>query len=186
VPRLKFDPDENLREAVQAIDRARLLLYPILEEKVPEAAPKNGGKAEWDGENRVLKFTFPDVPPPLFSRYTDLADYWRGMVARAFFSSGLNERHISFEYAFVLIVIMYSNHAFWDPDNRAIKPIIDAIRRLRLVSDDDWKHVTFMVTGKPGNGSVKTEVYVTDWRNMISILEMLDVKNWRQKSETLT
>ncbi len=172
---------QDLIKVVKAIDDIRLMLYPLVEQTSPEFAPKAGARADWNGE--VLKFTIPDVPPVLFSKYTNLSEHWLGMISHAFFEHEIEA--IRFDAAFCLIVIKAPSKKIWDVDNRAIKPIIDGIRYLRIVPDDNWKHLTYMVTGKIDNGKPETEVYVTGWGNMVNLLVKLGVDSWAKHVRTI-
>lgn len=83
--------------------------------------------------------------------------------------------HLRFEKAFIVIALYLPYSLEWDPDNRAIKYIIDAVRYLRLVETDNWRHVSYAVTAEVDKENPRTEVYVVDWagKNLQTLMEAL-------------
>lgn len=184
MPSIKFNHQKSLHQAIKAIETARLSLYPLIEDsKFPNVSPVNGGKAEWNRKSRVLKFHFADVLSPVFHRYEDTSDHWLGMMAHSFFENecAKNNEEIYFENAFLLIVINFPTHAIWDVDSKSIKPIINGIRYLRIVPDDNWKNLTYMIAGRLEQGRPSTEMYITDWSNMVNLIDKLGVSNWHKR-----
>lgn len=75
--------------------------------------------------------------------------YWTKIMAMA-----LQDCRLSFE-KILLIVDIHAGGA-WDPDNRAIKTLIDGIRYAQLIPDDNAQYLSYMVTGEAKSDDPKT------------------------------
>jgi len=146
------------------LDCEELLLkieHPLEDSFLEVLPPMPGAEARWDG--RVLKFVVPDYPPRVSARGSyerKVRDRWLGAMINAYTEADL---HLRFEKAFIVIALYLPYSLEWDPDNRTIKHIINAIRYLRLVETDSWRHVSYAVVGEVDKANPRTEVYVFEW-----------------------
>lgn len=110
-------------------------------------------------ENGILHITINECLPRLRDTKGSarIRNHWLGMIRRSL--AGIN---ISFKHALCLIVVYAPTPILWDADNRAVKFIVDAVRYCRLVQDDTWNYISFMVTGELDSEHPRTEIYIAE------------------------
>lgn len=110
-------------------------------------------------EKDVLKITVNECLPCIcnLKGAVRIRNHWLGMIRKAL--AGIN---IRFTHALCVIIIYAPSPAVWDADNRAVKFIIDAMRYCRIVPDDTWDNLSYMVTGIADQKRPRTEVYVVE------------------------
>lgn len=110
-----------------------------------------------------------------------IRNYWLGMMRRAL--SGINA---VFKHALCLIIVYAPSTSVWDPDNRAVKFIIDGLRYNRLIPDDSWDYISYLVTGRPDSEHPRTEVYVIDaGKNYIENIQNMVISNHNMATQTV-
>ncbi len=70
---------------------------------------------------------------------------------------------LQYEKAFVLVNCKYPKGSLFHINNRAYKPIFDAVNRAEIIPDDESKYMGFMVNGIPGEGDFRTDIFVADY-----------------------
>lgn len=125
-----------------------------------EVADVPGAAAEV--ENGVLHISVMECLPRVCDTKgaARLRNHWLGLIRKAL--AGIN---ISFKHALCVILIYAPSSFLWDVDNRAIKFILDALRYCRVIPDDTWNNLSYLVTGLAGVVDPKTEIYVIEMGN---------------------
>jgi hypothetical protein len=109
------------------------------EERFPqqyEYPPLRGIEVSW--KDGTLKFRIPECPSTVRKIGRIERERWIMGMVEAYQRTGLNLR---FACVHVRIAIFLPAEYQWDPDNRALKPIMDALPYLKLVQDDRWNFV---------------------------------------------
>jgi len=119
----------------------------------------------WDG--KILRFTINDYPPRTNSlrksTYDKVRELWQGYIIQAYRNSELN---LKFGNAHCLIKMYLPNKIIgWDVDNRTTSFIINALRYIHLIKDDDYTHLSYSVIGKISE-KPKTEVSVCECQDI--------------------
>ncbi|MEK5217734.1 hypothetical protein [Psychrobacillus sp. FSL H8-0487] len=79
------------------------------------------------------------------------------------------------EKVFVLIKQHFPNNIVRDLDNQFHSFIFNALRSTKTVSEDNWKKLSYMEEGILSlDGNTKTEIFVCDKTNMVSLLQYLE------------
>lgn len=60
-----------------------------------------------------------------------------------------SENFYVFDRAFMLIIHYFSDNRIRDVDNFVYKPIIDCIKKTRIIKDDDFKNLALTTVGQP-------------------------------------
>lgn len=124
-----------------------------------------GADVTWDGT--VLRFVIPECPPHNKSITNNLREEleskWIGYMRYAYYKTDYT---IQFNKAMCFIVMYLPHHQPWDTDNRAVSYIINGIRYLRLIKDDDSKHLAYAVIGERSMEKPRTEIYLTEYINI--------------------
>jgi len=122
-------------------------------------------EATFDG--KTLRITVKDLPP----RKTEVKNsstrvpnrllkaYWMGNIVSAI--KKLNQK-VKFNKALCIIKLISPTHKNWDVDNRAVSYILNALRISEVISGDDWKSVSLLLTGDQGNDP-RTEITVLEY-----------------------
>ncbi|WP_157052515.1 RusA family crossover junction endodeoxyribonuclease [Ornithinibacillus contaminans] len=74
-----------------------------------------------------------------------------------------------FDKAFMTIIHYFPDNRSRDLDNNYYKPIIDSIRKARIIEDDSWQNVSLLTLGDLADKE-KIEVYVTPHEYAIEFL----------------
>lgn len=168
--------EDVIRQVYQAIELARLKLQPLVLEDMGDEVNGPGvpGGIAWEEENSVW-CVLPDSPPILkgasFHMQKEIRNRWRDWITYAIHHAEIKKR---FQHAVVLIKIYNPMPFQWDTDNRSIHAMINALRLSRLVEDDSWQHLSYMVTGQRDKGPPGTEIVMVergDWACLIRALE---------------
>ena len=53
-----------------------------------------------------------------------------------------------------------------DNENKGVKHVLDIIANMRIVKDDSWQYLSYMVETKVGGTRPITEIYVIDWKKI--------------------
>lgn len=74
---------------------------------------------------------------------------------------------VKYEKALCLMVnIVPETSRICDTDNRAVKHIFNIIANMRIVKDDSWQYMSYMVETKVRGTRPITEIYVIDWEKI--------------------
>lgn len=109
-------------------------------------------------KNNILKFEVDDKLPVLRKHTENIRNLWISRIVYAYEQLGVN---VYYEKAFCLIKVSNKWTTYWDVDNLAYKYIIDAIRGLAIVKDDNFRNITLCVTGEKKNYN-RTEIMMFD------------------------
>jgi len=171
---------QDLKALYVPLEKFRLILLSDIQQTEKdlifrdfEYAGIPGASCEMD--NNILKFTVNDVPPLLNRKDhadKEMAEIWQGQLVYAYLKANYR---ISFAKVFCLIRICINKTTYWDVDNRAVRPIANAIRALRIIRDDKWENMSVCVMGGKAETN-KTEVYVFDHNNFEDMLSTCGVK----------
>ena len=105
----------------------------------------------------VLRITINDYLPRNRFVTSDVRDSWIGIIAKT-----LLDKDIHFEKA-LCIIVNYLPREGWDVDNRGYKIIIDALRYARVIQNDTFRELAFMVLGEVDLDNPRTEIYVREF-----------------------
>lgn len=123
-------------------------------------------------ENGVLKFIVDDIP---YSRKVNrnleysLYRNWIDKIVYAYYESRFSPAPF-YEKALVIIVINHNESDIWDVDNRVVNAIINAIKCIRVIPDDDYQHLSYMVTGQKTNEVPHTIIYVNKMPDLVKLI----------------
>lgn len=82
--------------------------------------------------------------------------------------------NIQYKLAFICFVHFFPDMKIRDLDNRSRKWILDALRRTRLVANDDWQNTIILEKGLMDQENPRVEVFVGESEFMHSILNFID------------
>lgn len=119
--------------------------------------------AAYDG--KVLRVVIDDYLPKKTKNLPNqlLNSNWAKPVKNAV--AELNKKlgfEVRFNKILAIICIYLPREGVWDPDNRAISKVINALRYAGVAREDNWHELAFMVIGRPDKQYPRTEVYVVD------------------------
>jgi hypothetical protein len=122
----------------------------------------------------VLYFCVDDVPPsqklPGKLQY-DVYCTWMDKLIYAFYSAELPERPY-YDPALVAICIYSPEPRKWDVDNRSINGIINALRAIHVIPDDNFQHLAYLVMGQECKEHPYTQIFVTNMPDFTQILPL--------------
>ncbi|MCS5696986.1 hypothetical protein [Desulfofundulus thermocisternus] len=157
----KTDSLKLLTDTYYSIENIRMNLYKEIQDLQAEHEDFqliDGAKTEIAGN--TLKITIPDFPPripPNHSLNKKVRLHWLGMVVKA-----LSNVEIRFTDKVLCIIHLYLPYSVvWDVDNRVFQHIINGIRYSRIIQDDSWDKLAFMVIGDVDKNNPRTEVIIT-------------------------
>jgi hypothetical protein len=171
--------EDRILDAITQLELTKIKLQKLyFEMRDPGYREYNGfpgADVSWDGE--VLKFVIPEAPPRLkeitsAEIYYELESKWIGYMRSAFFSKKFS---VKFEKAMCFVAIYLPYHHPWDVDNRLTTYILNGIKYLRIVKDDDSKHIAYSIMGERSPDSSRTEIYVIDYKKYVLKLVELGV-----------
>lgn len=142
------------------VEEARLLLWReiIVSE---EPLPIGEGELPYTVEKieNGYKVVIRDILPrnKEFVKRISLQTAWFGTLNKAF--AKIDRK---FERLLVIIVPYLPLNNVWDVDNRPYKFIIDMCRYTKLIPNDSWEYLSFMVVGKVDAANPRTEIYLTE------------------------
>jgi len=148
-----------LKKAHRKLESARIDIEKALEEEVEDLGmiePVEGAKA-WV-EKGVLRISVDECLPRGNVVSKPVKMRWINKIRRA-----LLDINIRFESATVIIEVYSPYSASWDTDNRAHSMIINAIRYMKIIPDDSYQYMTYMVSGKIDKDNPRTEIYVLNY-----------------------
>lgn len=152
--------EATLGKLYSLIEEARLLLWKHI--AVSEEPVKLDGEHlpfTVEKTDTGFKVTVRDILPRSreFIKRMSLQTAWFATLNRAF--AQIDRK---FEKLLVLIVPYLPTETSWDVDNRPFKFIIDMCRYAKLIPDDSWQYVSFMVIGKVDAVNPRTEIYLME------------------------
>lgn len=100
--------------------------------------------------------------------YRELRDYYIPKISYAIRSVNPNVR---FEKAVVMIVQYFPDSSIKDLDNQFKGFIFNALRGSQIIVDDSWRNLSYFVTGGKSTKEPRTEVYVSDYKNLQNMLK---------------
>lgn len=165
---LKTDSSYLVRKAHKKLESALIDMEQALMREMEDIGtiePINGATA-WV-ESGILRINIDECLPRIVSKPTKIR--WINKIRRA-----LLDVSVRFESATIIIQV-YSPYSIpWDTDNRAQSMIINAIRYMKVIPDDSYQYMSYLVSGKVDNDNPRTEIYVInhafDAQSFISIL----------------
>jgi len=60
----------------------------------------------------------------------------------------------------VHIKIIHDIDSYWDPDNFPVSQVINAVKNTQLIKDDNWKNISYTVTGDVDKNNPRIEVRI--------------------------
>lgn len=148
-----------LRKAYNKLEAAMLDIEQTIKEEAEDLGliePVDGATA-WV-EKGILRITVDECLPrdKLVTKVTKMR--WINKIRRA-----LLDINIRFKSALIIIEVYSPYSGAWDVDNRAFSIVINAIRYMKIIPDDSYQHMTFMVAGKMDKERPRTEIFVLDY-----------------------
>lgn len=119
----------------------------------------------------VIKVTIPELIPPYsvqtYDIEKDLRLHIKKMVVKALLPI---QEQVNITEGLLLIVHFFPNKVIRDLDNRANKYLVDGIRYSRIIPDDSWTHLSFLVMGAVDRENPRTELYLFDAEKRLDML----------------
>ena len=146
-----------LRKAHRKLESARIDIEQALQEEVQdlgEIEPVEGAVA-WIEKDNILRITVDECLPRGNVVSKPVKMRWINKIRRA-----LLDVNIRFDSATIVIEVCSPHLVTWDTDNRAHSMIINAIRYMKIIPDDSYQHMSYMVSGKVDSDNPRTEIYI--------------------------
>jgi len=87
-----------------------------------------------------------------------------------------NPQKTNYEEAFVYFVHVFPNYKRLDYDNRGRKFVIDALRFVGVIKDDNWRNIQLSERGVLSRtGASRVEVFVCDVKDKSLLIEHIDL-----------
>lgn len=153
----------------------------IVELKLPvDTTPLLNSTAQYDGG--ILKIIIDDyIPRKSITKVKEadapLRNHWLRSVVdpiRKLQASGII---LQFDKALCIIKTYVPRDITRDVDNVAYKIILDGLRYTRIIKDDTWKQMAFMVAGDIDRKAPRTEIYVIAYSKIMEILAPIFTPN---------
>lgn len=145
-----------LKKAHRKLESARIDIEQALEEEAEDLGkiePVEGATAWID--NGILRISVDECLPRGSVVSKPVKMRWINKIRRA-----LLDINIRFDSATIIIEVYSPYSTSWDTDNRAHSMIINAIRYMKIIPDDSYQYMTYMVSGKVDKENPRTEIYV--------------------------
>ena len=165
--------EKELRIAYYTMQRSLIMLKRVItamEKPYFDEPGVPGTEVSWDG--KVLKFVIPEVLPLAKYNRSDAARHWIGYFVYAYRKAGLE---VKMNHALCMILTVAPEKQPWDADNRANNYVINAIKNLKIVPDDNIHYLTILEAGMIDADNPRTEVYVIEKQNLKNIFQELGV-----------
>lgn len=126
-----------------------------------------------DGPPKTLGLVLPEFPPrlevhwkklPNRENYRAVRDRWFSLIETALEAAeeyGVPLPRDPFKRGTLWVTTFYGKALARDPDNYTAKFIIDALRRNRIIEDDDYSRIQIVLRGS-AKGPARTEVLVEE------------------------
>ncbi|MCF8010881.1 MAG: hypothetical protein K9L17_08220 [Clostridiales bacterium] len=111
-------------------------------------------------ENGILKITVDGYLPRSVTCSRKVKTHWVSKISRA-----ILDVDVSFDKVLCIIAVYTPFTTEWDVDNRAYKYIIDGLRYGGIIKNDNYKNLSFLVTGEVDENYPRTEIYVIECAN---------------------
>lgn len=120
-------------------------------------------------EDGILRFEV-DEKLPLIKQHTEnVRNLWISRMVYAYQKLNIN---VFYGRAFCLIKVSNKNNTYWDVDNLAYKYVIDALRAMVIVKDDNFKNLSLCIMGEKCDYN-KTEIVVLEHNHLDDFLKSL-------------
>lgn len=157
---------KQIVELYKEIETTRLRTYSILgllelgygeEQELSQYKEFMDNYVQVEESDKHIKVTVKDVlPRSVGLSHKALKEHWFSIMHYAF--SKTNKR---FNKTMCVIKICHPG-VYWDVDNRAYQIIINSLRYNNIVPNDQYAHVSFMVTGETDRKNPRTEIYLLE------------------------
>ncbi len=157
-----FIDRNELIKAYLLAEKSRLKLWEILDDPSPlsfneveSLGMEQMVSTETNG--RCIKITINDIlPRNVEIPKSNLEIHWLGIMHKAL-------KDINAKYEKVLCVIkVYNTAYYWDVDNRTYSIIINSLRYNRIIPNDRFDNLSFMVMGGVDRDNPRTEIYLLE------------------------
>ncbi|SHF16159.1 hypothetical protein SAMN02745133_01966 [Desulforamulus putei DSM 12395] len=109
----------------------------------------------YDGVTQITVYDYPARAVKKSDKYRNI---WQYSI-----SSALRKHDIkTISSALIIIRFFLPLSVAWDPDNRAINYVINGVKLGRLIKDDSWDKMSYMVIGGTDKENPRTEIWVYD------------------------
>lgn len=107
--------------------------------------------------DKYVKITINDILPRAVGVSKSSLEYhWLSLMHKAL-------KGIEKQYEKVLCVIkVFSPANYWDVDNRTYSIIINSLRYNKIIPDDKFNNLSFMVMGDIDKNNPRTEIYLLE------------------------
>lgn len=149
----------ELEEAYLLAEKTRLKLWAILDSPLNEEFLHSDimqiVNTEVNGS--YIKITINDILPRAVGvSKSSLENHWLGIMHKAL-------KDIETQYKKILCVIkVFSPAHYWDVDNRTYSIIINSLRYNKIIPDDKFNNLSFMVMGDIDKDNPRTEIYLLE------------------------
>lgn len=156
-----FIERSELEEAYLLAEKTRLKLWAILDSPVSEVFEEDEQKTiqivDTEINNGFIKITINDILPRAVGvSKSSLEHHWLSLMHKAL-------KSITKQYEKVLCVIkIFSPAHYWDVDNRTYSIIINSLRYNKIIPEDKFNNLSFMVMGDIDKSNPRTEIYLLE------------------------
>lgn len=123
----------------------------------------------------VTQITVYDYPVRIVKNSAKYQNIWMRNILNALRKHDIK----TIDRALVIIRLFSPITTAWDVDNRAINHIINGIKLSRLIADDSWNKMSYMLIGGIDKENPRTEIWVYDlekFDNKITMGEKIQVE----------
>ena len=156
-----FIERNELEEAYLLAEKTRLKLWSILDNPASEVFEEDEKKTiqiiDTKVNDKYVKITINDILPRAVGiSKSSLEQHWYSLMHKAL-------KDVKTQYGKILCVIkIFSPAHYWDVDNRTYSIIINSLRYNKIIPDDKFNNLSFMVMGDIDKDNPRTEIYLLE------------------------
>ncbi len=156
-----FIKRSELEETYLLAEKTRLKLWSILDSPINEEFVEDELKTiqmvDAETNDRYVKITINDILPRAVGvSKSSLENHWLSLMHKAL-------QDVETQYEKILCVIkVFSPAHYWDVDNRTYSIIINSLRYNKIIPDDKFNNLSFMVMGDIDKDNPRTEIYLLE------------------------
>ncbi|MDD4804449.1 MAG: hypothetical protein PHN69_04675 [Candidatus Pacebacteria bacterium] len=155
---------KEFKEAYMLLEQARIkLLFAMIPENDQDYLNEEqlefiNDMFQTEEKDGYVKITIKDIlPVTSVLNKNDIKFHWLRLMHYAL-------KDVKTQFKKVLCVVkIYSPAVFWDTDNRAIKIVLDSLRYNKIIPDDRYQYMSYMVTGEQEKEGSRTEIYLFEY-----------------------
>lgn len=159
-----FIKRSELEEAYLLAEKVRLKLWTVMDSPIEEVFEEDEQEAiqmiNTEVNGSYVKIMINDILPRAVGvSKSSLEHHWLSLMHKA-----LKDVEIRYEKVLCVIKIFSPAH-YWDVDNRTYSIIINSLRYNKIIPDDKFNNLSFMVMGDIDKDNPRTEIYLLEHPN---------------------